>query len=178
MSGEENYRRFLGGDKAGFDEVINLYHDGLIYFLYGILKNYQDAEDAAADAFAELLAHKHRYSFRCSLKSYLYSVGSHKAVDILRKRSRQCDEPDEEMPSGEPTPEESVINDDEKRAVRDALAKIKEDYRQALHLVYFEDMSASEAAKVMGKSKKQTENCLYRGKTALKVILETKGIKR
>ena len=174
MSGEECYRCFLDGDKSGFDEIVGIYHDGLIYFLYGILKNYDDAEDAAADAFVELLVHKHRYSFRSSLKSYLYSIGRHKAIDIVRRRSKQCGEPDEEIPSDLPTPEESVINDDEKRMLRDAMRRINKDYREALHLVYFEDMSIAETAKVMRKSKKQTENCLYRGKLALKGILENK----
>ncbi|MDD4125415.1 MAG: RNA polymerase sigma factor [Eubacteriales bacterium] len=175
MSGEECYRRFLDGDKSGFNEIIHIYHDGLIYFLYGITKNYDDAEDAAADAFVELLVHKHRYSFRSSLKSYLYSTGRHKAIDIIRRRSKQCGEPDEEIPSDLPSPEESVINDDEKRLLRDAMRCISKDYREALHLVYFEDMSIAESAKVMGKSKKQTENCLYRGKQALRVILENKN---
>ncbi len=32
-SGESSYRRYLDGDKSGFDEIIDLYHDSLIYFL-------------------------------------------------------------------------------------------------------------------------------------------------
>ncbi len=177
LSGEELYRRFLNGDKSSFDEIINMYHDGLIYFLYGMLKNYDEAEEAAEDAFAELVIHKRRYSFRSSLKSYLYAIGKHKAADILRRKAKLDSNGiiDEDTPSDIPGPEESVINDELKREVRNALDLIHKDYREALHLVYFDNMGVSEAARALGKTKKQTENCLYRGKLALKAVFAEAG---
>ena len=41
----------------------------------------------------------------------------------------------------------------------------------AVHLVYFEELSYEDAAKVLGKSKKQIDNLLYRAKTALRNAL-------
>ena len=32
-SGAASFRRFLDGDESGFDEIIGLYHDSLIYFI-------------------------------------------------------------------------------------------------------------------------------------------------
>lgn len=173
MTGEELYRKFLDGDKKAFDEIIRLYHDGLVYFLYGITQNYDDAQDAAADAFVELLVHSRRYSFRSSLKSYIFSIGRHKAVDIVRKRARQKKKEEYTLTAAIlPSPEATVINNEEKQMLKKALNEINETYSQVLHLVYFENLSVDEAAKVMGKSKKSTENCLYRGKIALRQIYE------
>ena len=45
---------------------------------------------------------------------------------------------------------------------------IKEQYQEALYLLYFEGLSLDEAARVLGKNKKQVENLSYRGKQALK----------
>lgn len=174
MTGEELYRRYLEGDKQAFDEIIRLYHDSLIYFLYGITKNYEDAEDSAIDAFAALLVNKHRFSFRSSLKSYLFSIGRHKAVEIVRKRGRfgKQEELNPGIIDNSPSPEEAVIKDSEKQMLKNALKEINQNYRLVLHLVYFENMTIAEAATVMGKSKKYIENRLYRGKVSVKQILE------
>lgn len=44
-----------------------------------------------------------------------------------------------------------------------------------LYLVYFEEVDGDGAAKIMGKSKKQLANLLYRAKQALKTELEKEG---
>lgn len=59
-NGADSYRRFLNGDESGFDEILELYHDNLIYFINRYVKNFTAAEDLAADTFMELLIHKKR----------------------------------------------------------------------------------------------------------------------
>lgn len=54
--------------------------------------------------------------------------------------------------------------------------RLKPDYREALYLVYFENMHHGEAAKVMKKSEKQVSDLVYRGRKSLKKHLEEKGI--
>ena len=43
------------------------------------------------------------------------------------------------------------------------------------HLIYFENMTYDEAAKVMKKNRKQVDNLLYRGKKELGIILGKDG---
>ena len=43
--------------------------------------------------------------------------------------------------------------------------------RAAVHLVYLEEMSYAQAARVMQKSQKQIDNLLYRAKKGLRRIL-------
>ena len=43
------------------------------------------------------------------------------------------------------------------------------------YLVYFEELSAEESAKVMKLTRKQTENLIFRARCALKAILEKDG---
>ena len=38
-NGAESYRRFLDGDRGAFDDLVNEYHDNLIFFIYGSVKN-------------------------------------------------------------------------------------------------------------------------------------------
>ena len=66
---------------------------------------------------------------------------------------------------------EDVLRDEEKRRLHNAINRLKKEYREAVHLVYFENMSVSDAAAVMGRGKKQVENLLYRARKALKEAL-------
>ena len=54
---------------------------------------------------------------------------------------------------------------------------LSSDYRQVLYLTFFEELSNTEAAKIMHKSNRQIENLLYRAKLALRSKLEKEGFK-
>ena len=71
--------------------------------------------------------------------------------------------------------EEMVLEDDRKRQVNAAIAKLPEDMRGVVHLIYFEEMTYEEAAKVMKKNRKQVDNLLYRAKKELRIILGKDG---
>ena len=71
--------------------------------------------------------------------------------------------------------EEMVLADDRKRQVNAAIAKLPEDMRVVVHLIYFEEMTYEEAAKVMKKNRKQVDNLLYRAKKELRIILGKDG---
>lgn len=72
------------------------------------------------------------------------------------------------------TLEQAVAAEDRKRRLSEALEQIKDEYRIAIHLVYLEEMSYDDAGKIMGRSRKQIENLVYRGKKALRDILGEK----
>ena len=86
--GAESYRRFLDGDDDALGEIVDLYREGLILFIYKYVANLADAEDLAEDVFVELIVNPQRYGFRSSLKTYIFTLGRNKAVDFVRKQSR------------------------------------------------------------------------------------------
>ena len=182
-SGAASYQRFLQGDDSGFDELLELYRCRLIFFIHRYVQNLAVAEDLAEDTFLELLIHKHRYNFKTPLKTYLFAIGRNKALNFLKRESRRVyfplhsftDHPtDSDMAADIPEEtclEEQVLRSLQARELSAALNTLKDDYRAAVHLVYFEELSLDEAAKALGKTKKQTENLLYRAKCALRTTL-------
>lgn len=170
------YARFLEGDEAAFEEIMNTYRASLMFFINRYVNNVDVAEDIAADVFAYIIFKPKKYNFKVTLKTYLYMIGRSRALDWLRKESKRAYIPLDEL-YHEPTDEEksledSVISDEDKRRLHEAIKQLSDDYRVAIHLVYFEDLSYEEAARVMNKNKKQIENLVYRGKKALRSILE------
>ena len=86
---EKDYSDFLNGDNSGFERLVIRYKDGLIYYLNRIIKNITIAEDLAQDAFVEVYVHKERFvPGKASFKTYLYTIGHHKAVDYVRKSGK------------------------------------------------------------------------------------------
>ncbi|MBR6289809.1 MAG: RNA polymerase subunit sigma-24, partial [Clostridia bacterium] len=85
-NGASSYRRFLDGDKAAFEEIVNELFRPLVFFILGYVGNVHDAEDVAIDAFSDLIVNPRRYNFKTSLKTYLFMIGKSRAVDLLRHR--------------------------------------------------------------------------------------------
>lgn len=178
VSAEDYYQKYLNGDKSAFSEIIDIYRENLIFFINGYVKNEDTAEELAADCFAELIVHPGRYKFKSSLKTYIFSIAHHKAVNFIKKNARVTlyDSSETIEKSTEYIEfENDILKDEQAKLLHDALPKIKEDYRTALHLVYFEEMSYKEAASVMRKTTKQVDNYVSRGKAALRKILEEEG---
>ena len=71
--------------------------------------------------------------------------------------------------------EEIILSDERKRIVNNALELLTDDMRVVVHLIYFEDLTYDEAAKVMKKNRKQVDNLLYRAKKELRIILGKVG---
>ena len=80
-----------------------------------------------------------------------------------------------ELASGERI-EDGILQDERARALYRCLEKIAPDYREALYLVYIEDMSYDEAGAVMRKTRKQIDNLVSRGKAAMRPLLVEEGV--
>ena len=173
-NGASSYRRFLDGDESAFNEIMKDLFHGLVFFVDRYVHDTHAAEDIAIDTFSDLVVHRHRYNFKVTLKTYLYMVGRSRALDYIKHRkvigfldlSKVQNLSDESQ-----TLEELVIADVRKRAVNAAIAKLPEDMRVVVHLIYFEEMTYDEAARVMRKNRKQVDNLLYRAKKELRIIL-------
>ncbi len=180
QNGESSYRRFLAGDESAFDELLDLYQKSLIFFLYRYVSNWTVAEEIAADTFALLVIKPEAYKFKVSLKTWLFTLGRNRAIDYLRRLKHRKTVPPQELPhlaaDEADNPEALFIQKERELALHRALDRLKEDYRSALHLVYFEDLSYEEAGQILHKSRKQMDNLIYRAKDALRAELEKEGI--
>lgn len=176
-NGASSYRRFLDGDAAAFDEIIKELFDNLVFFVNRYVQDLHAAEDIAIDVFSELVVNKHRYNFKVSLKTYLFTLGRNRALNYIKHRKVIEFVPIEDAESKvwQQKIEDAVIADERKRIVNEALCKLSEDMRAVVHLVYFEDLSYDQAARIMKKNVKQVDNLLYRAKRELRIILGKDG---
>ncbi|MBR3972643.1 MAG: RNA polymerase sigma factor [Oscillospiraceae bacterium] len=178
-NGASSYRRYLDGDEAAFDDILKAYRDNLTFFINRFVHDLDAAEDLAIDTFMYLIVHRYRYNFRTPLKTYLFMIGRSRALDYIKHRKKltmvELSEAEHEIPQG-PTLEEIILLDERKQILNRALNQLPADMQTAVHLVYFEDLTYEDAAKVMKKNKKQVANLLYRAKEKLRAILGKDGV--
>jgi len=169
---ENDYSAFLSGDNTGFERLVIRYKDGLIYYLNRIIKNITVAEDLAQDAFVEVYVHKERFvPGKASFKTYLYTIGHHKAVDYVRKHQREYltdfQAEEEQNLADLSLPEERVLEQEGKEKLYRALDNLKDEYQRVLLLTEVEGMRLKEVARVMGKTETQVKVLAHRARKAL-----------
>ncbi len=173
-NGAGSYRRYLDGDESAFDEIMNTLFHSLVFFVNRYVHDVHTAEDIAIDVFSDLIVHRHRYNFKVTLKTYLFMLGKSRALDVLKHRKvlELVALPEADLcPSDDTALEDIVIADEQKRALNAAIAGLPEELRIAVHLVYFEEFTYEEAAKILHKNRKQIDNLLYRAKRELRTVL-------
>jgi len=177
-NGAGSYRRYLDGDEAAFDDILKAYRDNLTFFINRYVHDPDAAEDLAIDTFMYLIVYPWRYNFLTPLKTYLFMIGRSRALDYLKHRKKLSMVPLEDVPNSladEVCLEELILLDERKQALNRALTQLPEEMQLAVHLVYFEDLTYEDAAKVMKKNRKQVANLLYRAKEKLRTILGRDG---
>lgn len=182
---EELYRLSVGGDDGALKELLLRYDESLTLFIFQIVGNYLDAEELELDTFAAAITGRSRFCGKSSFKTWLYAIGRKLAMKSLRKnRPILRDSEDQKAftykgqggASAEIPPDFRLLQMERRRELFDAMKELNAEYRETLFLTYFEEMNRGEVAAAMGKSEKQVSDLLYRGKNALKTVLEKKGI--
>ncbi len=176
-NGASSYRRFLDGDESAFDEIIKELFDGLVFFINRYVRDLHTAEDIAIDVFTELIVNKHRYNFKVTLKTYLYMLGRSRALNYIKhhKVIDFCELKEADSVTDSKLLEETILQNERKRIINNALSSLSSDMRAVIHLIYFEDLTYEQAAKIMKKNRKQIDNLLYRAKGELRIILGKDG---
>ena len=153
------------------------YGDALTLYINGYIRDIHEAEDLMIEAFSLIFAKERPLAGEGSFKAYLFKTARHLALRHMRKRRfafLRLDELEFE-PQSSALADTELLRCERDRQLYAALQKLKSEYREALYLVYFADMSYRGAAQAMAKSEQQITKLIYRGKQSLKTILEREG---
>ena len=184
------YQHFLQGDTASYDELMIRYGDRLTFYLHGYLHDINDAEDLMIEAFARIMAKRPNIG-EGAFKAYLFKTARNLALrHHEQKRKMQVfsiDSLDSEIAervlaagTGQPdrnSPvEENIGLEERKQILHLCLDRIEPELKEALWLIYFEEMSYAEAAAVMKVNRKKIDHLLQRGKKNMRIELVKEGM--
>lgn len=171
VSDEELFHRLINGDREALRPLMECYGDSLKLYIDGYVRDIDMAEEIMIDAFSRMLVKAPRLH-RGGFKPYLFKTARNLAFKHLKYRSRFTSL---DVLAYEPIEEQQIdyglLLDEQSSELYLNLDKISPEYREALYLVYIEELSYEEAAAVMHKSRKQVENLVYRGKRSMRVLM-------
>ncbi len=177
-SDDSLYREFLAGETSSYDQLMIRYGDSLTMYLYGYLHDFQDSEDLMIEAFARIMVKKPKIG-EGNFKAYLYKTARNLASRFHSVMSRATmfsfEETGTDIADSELI-EEKMLDEEKKEILHICLGRIDRDLREAIWLVYFEDMSYKDAAQVMGVNTKKIDHLLSRGKQVMRKELLKEGI--
>ena len=169
-------RQVLAGNDQAFVPLVERYKNYVFAIIFPILRNQDDAEDAAQEAFLKLYCSLPQYS-QGSFKSWLGRISVNTAIDFKRKRERE--RPRENLLEGlpenclptEPSAEEELLGLEEE-SLENLCRGLPERYRSVVYQYYVQEKSCREIALAQGIAVRTVESRLYRSRKLIKEKLK------
>ena len=161
-------------DEKELVDLLRRYGPLLRYVIAPILSNPQDREDCLSEVVLRAWEKSGQFDeSRGSWTAWLTAVARNTALDHARKQARRntAGEMKENMPSPEPTPEETVLCRERQEAVRRALEGLSGGERALFYRKYYYRQSTAQIAAELGLTERAVEGRLYRLKKRLRAQL-------
>lgn len=165
------------GDKAAFGKIIEAYQGPVFNLAYRMMGNPGEAEEAAQEAFIRAYTRLDSYDPNHKFSTWMLSITSNYCIDLLRKRRALLLSIDEPLPphpalmseksSG---PESQLEQSEREEMVQTLLEELPPDYRQAVVLRYWHELSYAEIAEMMDTTVSAIKSRLFRARRQLAEI--------
>ncbi|MCH5208647.1 MAG: sigma-70 family RNA polymerase sigma factor [Oscillospiraceae bacterium] len=159
-----------------FDEVMRLYVPTVYRIAFERLRNAADADDVTQEVFVRYFKADKTFESEEHRRFFLIRVAVNCANSFAKsswfKNRAHTDELENfpELSAGDTTADNAEKNE-RSRMVLEAVLKLPEKYRTAVHLFYFEDMSIAQIAEVTGQKETTVKSRLMRAREKLKKLL-------
>lgn len=167
------YDKFLNGDQKALEKIVEKYEKNLKYFIIKYVKDIDVAEDIFQSVIVYILENKEKYDNRYSLKTYLYTIAKSRALNYMKKQSKESVELEDEsvLYKEEKLLEEIILSKQRQEKIVNVMKKMNQEYQQVIFLTIIEGLSYSETAIIMEKSISQVKNLVHRARQKMKKLL-------
>lgn len=171
-------RRVQAADEPAFANLMQRWERPVKSLVARMVLNTVEAEELAQETFVRVWEHRGRFDTTKPFKPWILGIAANLARNRLRwwrrRPSIQLDEWMEAESPTTPVAEGGGRLEQQERAVavRDAIAALPIDLREALVLFEYEHMSYAEIASAVGATPKAIENRLARARVKLRSALK------
>lgn len=144
------------------NRVMDTYADMVRRICFVHLKNRHDTEDVFQNVYMKYLLHEGSFESTEHEKSWFARVTINACTDWLRYLSRRRWVPLEVVD------EEKEALDNTSTELLEIVLKLPEKYRDVIYLYYYEEYSAAEIARILGKKENTVYTWLSRAKDILR----------
>lgn len=172
-SDEEAMLALQRGEDLALNRLMTRWERPLRSFLYRSTHNEHDALDLAQETFVRIYQHRARYRAGARFSTWMFQIALNLARDHARRARRRPTDPLETAPEAftTDTPHRNATDSEAAAAVRDAVAALPDDLREAVLLAEFHNLPQAEIARIVGATPKAVETRLYRAREKLRTLL-------
>ncbi|MSU25061.1 MAG: sigma-70 family RNA polymerase sigma factor [Opitutus sp.] len=175
----ELMRRVQDGDEAAFGALMETWEVPVKRLLARIVVNAGEAEELAQETFVRVWQQREKFRDGAAVRPWVFSI----AVNLARNRLRwwrrrpsvslqEWDETPEAGDRSQETGTAALEMAERAVAVREAVAGLPVELREAIVLFEYEEMSHAEIAVAVGASAKAVESRVARAREKLRVALK------
>jgi RNA polymerase sigma-70 factor (ECF subfamily) len=164
------------GDQAAFDVIYEKFADALFRYIYMRCGNAALAEELTGDVWVRVVERLPTFRFVGSdteavFAGWLYTIARNLLIDSYRRKRFLHVPLAETLSSRDMMPDELVIADDDRRALRLAIEQLTADQREVVLLRFINECSNAEVARLTGRSENAVKVMQHRALTALARLL-------
>ena len=160
-------------DLTDFNEFVRKYQDRIYNLCRYMLRDPQDAQDAAQDTFLKAYRGLKEFRPEASLYTWLYRIAVNTCLDYKRRTRRTSlnESLPEDRPSDAPSPDKDLESRQRGEALQSALQKLPGKMRAAIVMREIEGLSYEEIAESLQASVGTVKSRISRAREELRRIL-------
>ena len=173
MNDQREMERLRRGDIAALGTLVERYQTKALRAAYLVTHDLAMAEDVVSAAFLRVFERADRYN-PTQFGAWFYRIVVNDAIKAVQRRDRTTTidhVEDARRPGDSPDPEAAAALNEERSAVRDALAQLTPSQRGAVVMRYYLELSESEMVERTGRSRGTVKRHLHDARARLKKLL-------
>jgi len=167
-------QQIQAGDELAFGEIVRMYKDKIVNYLWQLTGDYQKAVELSQETFMRVYFKANKYRPIAPFSSWIYSIASNLAKTELKKTRRMLTVPLDlvENRLSDSSKSGDSADSDLSKAIRKALNALHPRYRVPVILKDIEGFSQEEIAQILKKPVGTIKARISRGRNHLKKELE------
>lgn len=162
------------------EEILKLYEDfnePIFKYIFMMIQDYQLAEDLRHETFIKAFVHYDSFKGNSQVKTWLFSIAHNVTIDFIRKRKPLMFFKEVFLLKRDehPLPDELIEIKESSYELYEALARLKDSYREVIILRKIKEFTIEETAAILGWSASKVKSTLFRAIQALEKQLTKEG---
>ncbi|MFH1655664.1 MAG: sigma-70 family RNA polymerase sigma factor [Candidatus Omnitrophota bacterium] len=176
LSDSQVMLKYQQGEAKAMDELLKRYKNPVYHFSLRLSLNAAEAQDITQEVFLRLHQYKDRYRQTGKFSTWIFSIAHNVFVNRWRKNKRvvlwprKKDKADEyvDIQSPDPSPQESVSQDEFSDIVKKCIQALPFLQKEALILREFEKLDYEQIARILNRSLGTVKTLIHRARMNLK----------
>ncbi len=179
--------RAISGEQSAYDKLMRKYYNLVHNLIFRMIYNKEDVEDLAQEAFIKAFNSLDKFDRQFAFSTWLYKIASNNCIDYLRKKKlntisidKEIDSEDDdlrfEIPDVEFKPDRSIIEEERKALLEEAIASLPGKYRTVILMRHRDEKEYEEISKELKLPLGTVKAHIFRGRELLNKYLKDKII--